>query len=140
MVGLSANAEILVVEDDSLIAYAIEQQLLDGGWRVLGVADCADAALQLVESLSPNLVLMDIHLKGSVDGIDAAAMIQARHGAPVIFLTGQSDPETMLRARAVKPAGIVLKPWSPGVLRRIITSVLRSQPGRCIDTDPASPH
>lgn len=140
MAGLSVNAEILVVEDDSLIAYAIEQQLLEAGWRVLGVADCADTALHLVETLCPALVLMDIHLKGSVDGVDAAAMIQARHGPPVIFLTGQSDPETMLRARAVKPAGIVLKPWSPGVLRRIITSVLQSQPGRCGDQEPSRPH
>ncbi len=101
---------ILVVEDEALIAEEIQDRLLRMKFQVVGVADDGQRALDAVAALQPDLILMDIRLKGGLDGIDAAAAIRAMHNIPVVYLTAHSDPATLSRARETAPFGYILKP------------------------------
>ena len=105
-------ASVLIVEDESLVALDLQCILQDLGYRVTGTAASFDEAVQAAESARPDIVLMDIRLKGGRDGIQAADMIRARFGSPVIFLTSHGDAATVARAKAVNPYGYLLKPFT----------------------------
>ncbi len=103
-------ARVLVVEDEAPIAMFIEMMLLRLGHRVVALASSGEDAIRLVGETRPDVVLMDIGLKGEIDGIEAAGQIQARFAIPVVFLTAYGDTHTMQRAAAAKPAGFLVKP------------------------------
>lgn len=102
--------KILVVEDEALVARELELRLTKLGYKVVGVAPSADKAMELAREYSPDLLLMDIHIKGSEDGIDVAHRIKAEREVPVVFLTAYSDAETVTRAKQVAPYGYIIKP------------------------------
>jgi len=102
---------ILIVEDEVLIAEELKERLRRLGYDVLGHVDNAVDALAAARDALPDLVLMDIRLKGPRDGISAAAELHAELGLPVVYLTAHSDGETVGRARATSPFGFVLKPF-----------------------------
>lgn len=102
---------ILVVEDESLVAEEIRERLTGLGFRVLAVVETGEAAIEAVGEARPDLVLMDIRLKGKMDGIDAGQKISQAFDIPVVFLTAHSDQATLKRARDVAPFGYVLKPF-----------------------------
>ncbi|HMC98417.1 MAG TPA: response regulator [Flavobacteriales bacterium] len=104
-------ATVLIVEDESIVRKDIRQTIQTLGYTVVG--DCADGeeAVELAVELRPDLVLMDIMLKGAMNGIDAAVMIRARTGLPVIFLTAYADDDTLSRAKIAQPYGYILKPF-----------------------------
>lgn len=106
------STRILVVEDEALIAEEIRDRLMRLGHDVVDVVDTGADALAAAERTRPDLVLMDIHLKGSIDGIQAADQISRWLGTPVVFLTAYSDQTTVERARSVAQFGYVLKPCS----------------------------
>jgi PAS domain S-box-containing protein len=105
------SERILIVEDEALIAEEIRERLAEAGYPVLAVADTGAAAIELVERTRPNLVLMDIRLKGGMDGIEAAQTINDRFGVPVVYLTAYSDQATLQRAKMRAAFGYVLKPF-----------------------------
>jgi diguanylate cyclase (GGDEF)-like protein/PAS domain S-box-containing protein len=105
------SARILVVEDEGLIAHDVCRALRQLGYTPLGPVNTSDAALVAVETDLPDLILMDISLRGSRDGIDTARMVRARHDIPVIFLTAYSDDATIARAQASTPYGYLVKPF-----------------------------
>jgi CheY-like chemotaxis protein len=104
------KARILIVEDDSIVAMDIENRLKNFGYSVAGIANSAEQAIKKVEELKPNLVLMDIVLKGEMDGIEAAQIIRSRFDIPVVFLTAYADEEMFERAKLTNPYGYILKP------------------------------
>ena len=105
------SARILVVEDEALIAEEIRERVAAAGYTVVAVVDTGAAALQAVAVSRPDLVLMDIRLKGAMDGIEAAELIYDRFAVPIIYLTAHSDQGTLQRAKARAAFGYVLKPF-----------------------------
>ncbi len=105
------KAKILIVEDESIVALNIKNRLEELGYAVVAMLNSGEAALQVVANNRPDLVLMDIKLKGTVDGIEAAALIRSRFQIPVVYLTAYSDEETVDRAKFTEPYGYILKPF-----------------------------
>ncbi len=105
------KAKILIVEDESIVALNIKNRLEELGYAVVAMLNSGEAALQVVAHNRPDLVLMDIKLKGTVDGIEAAALIRRRFQIPVVYLTAYSDEETVNRAKFTEPYGYILKPF-----------------------------
>ncbi|CAO3405976.1 response regulator [Azospirillum largimobile] len=112
---------ILIVEDESLAAMALEEVLGMLGYAVIGIEDNADAAIAAAERLRPDIVMMDIRLLGPRDGIEAAAAIRARTGIRCIFTSAFADAETRHRATDCEPFGFVRKPYFPAELQRALT-------------------
>jgi PAS domain S-box-containing protein len=106
-----AGLRVLVVEDEPLVATILADQLVHTGCSVIGTADDGMAAIDIATKLRPDLILMDVHLKGDMDGIEAAERIHERLAVPVVYLTGDSDDPTLQRARAASAYGYVLKPF-----------------------------
>jgi len=117
--------QILVVEDDVVIADNVQRTLLGLGYDVPTTASSADEAVRAVERSQPDLVLMDIKLKGKRDGIEATAIIRSRWDVPVIFLTSYADEATLARARETGPHGFLHKPFNERDLRTAIEVALR---------------
>lgn len=117
-------AQILVVEDEGLIALDIESHLLQLGYQVPGIAETGEEAIQLALASHPDLVLMDIRLKGDMDGIQAATTITAQLDIPIIFLTAFADTATLDNAKQISPFGYILKPFDPIDLRTSIEIAL----------------
>ncbi len=104
------KAKILIVEDEAIIAMEIESQLQSLGYEVTSIVDTGEKAVKKAEEDNPDLILMDIRIKGEMDGIDAADEIRNRFGMPVIFSTAYLDEERIERAKITMPFGYVLKP------------------------------
>jgi diguanylate cyclase (GGDEF)-like protein/PAS domain S-box-containing protein len=104
------EAQIILVEDERIVALDIEKMLQRVGYSVVGSADCGEKALELVAKIQPDLVLMDIKLKGELNGIETAKLINSRFNTPIIFLTAFADDATIERAREAEPSGYMVKP------------------------------
>ncbi len=114
------RAQILVVEDEALVARGIQEKLQTLGYDVPAVVDSGADAVQLAGKLQPDLVLMDIRLMGEMDGIEAAGEIRDRFDIPVIYLTAYSDDETLQRAKITEPFGYIVKPFRAGELHSLV--------------------
>jgi PAS domain S-box-containing protein len=104
------KARILIVEDEAIIAMELESQLQSLGYEVTSIVDTGQKAIEKAEKDKPDLMLMDIRIKGEMDGIDTAEVIRNRFGIPVIFSTAYLDKERIERAKITMPFGYVLKP------------------------------
>jgi len=137
-----ASAKILIVDDEVVVAEAIRRQLRSLGYLVVGVVATGTEAVQLAGDHRPDLILMDIKLKGPIDGIEAAGTIQSRYGIPVIYLTAFSDEETLERARPTLPLAYLIKPFVSSDLRAAVelalfrhrVSGMAAQRGRWLNT------
>lgn len=107
-----AEARILVVEDESIISLQIRTMLRSMGYSVCGKASSGQEAIDKAGETRPDLVLMDVILKESMDGIEAAEQIRALYGIPVIFISGCADNETLQRARGVGHFAYLTKPFT----------------------------
>ena len=105
------DTSIILVEDEIIVAADVKNRLENMGYSVLGIFDNGEEAIQKAGELKPNLVLMDIVLKGEMDGIDAAQNIRELYDIPIIYLTAYSDEKTLQRAKVTEPFGYVLKPF-----------------------------
>jgi len=101
---------VMIVEDESLVAKDIRNRLQKLGYAVSAMVSSGHKALQEVEEAQPDIVLMDIVLKGDIDGIEAAAAIRSRFRIPVIYVTAYADVDIMERAKTTEPYGYLLKP------------------------------
>jgi PAS domain S-box-containing protein len=109
-VPLTVKPRILVVDDEPIVAEEIRDRLIRLGYDVVGIADTGADAIAQAGRAQPDLVLMDLHLTGALDGIDAADRIYRQHGTPVVYLTAYADRSTIERARTIAQFGYVLKP------------------------------
>ena len=114
---------ILVVEDEAIIATDIERQLVRFGYDV-ATASTGATAIALAETLQPHLVLMDIHLAGAIDGIDAATAIRQRFSIPAVFLTAYATGDVVERAKQAAPLGYLIKPFDQQSLRTTLEIAL----------------
>jgi len=105
------NENILIVEDEKIIALDLQRRLERFGYSVVGMASDGQEAIGLAKERHPDIVLMDIMLAGAMDGIEAAKQIRAQFGIPIIFLTAYTDEKTLERAKEVEPFGYILKPF-----------------------------
>lgn len=110
------GAKILIVEDEAITAMDIENKLEDFGFNVVGIASRGEEAIKKAEDLRPDLILMDITLKGDMDGIEAADKIKSLFGIPVIYMSAFADEDTFKRIKFTNPYGFVNKPVSPELL------------------------
>jgi len=119
-----SKTRIFVVEDEVIVARDIMQQLGELGYEAIGTCTRGEEALLQVERLRPELVLMDIQLAGTMDGIAAAKLIRERLALPVVFLTAFAETETLNRAKLSEPFGYILKPFDERELRTVIEIAL----------------
>src|SRR5688500_512108 len=114
------SAKILVVEDEVVIAEEVENILLELGYEVQGRVTSGEEALQRTAESRPDLVLMDIRLRGLRDGIQTAEELRDRYRVPVVFLSAHADEVTLRRARRSSPYGYVVKPFKMSDLRTAV--------------------
>ena len=118
------SAAILVVEDDEGSSALLGKILQRCGYGLVGITDTGEEAIRLAEEIRPDLVLMDIGLRGAVDGIEAARLINEHNNIPVVYITGGADDETFERAKKTMPFGYILKPFNMDILRTTIAMAL----------------
>jgi DNA-binding LytR/AlgR family response regulator len=116
--------KILIVEDEMIIAADISLMLEGIGYEITGITPRGEDALKSIESTPPDLVLMDIALKGALDGVETSRFIFERHQIPVIFLTANTDDGTFARAKTTRPYAFISKPFQPSDLQRAIELAL----------------
>jgi PAS domain S-box-containing protein len=121
----SSQPKILVVEDEQVVAMDLEASLQELGYQVAGVTSTGRDALELAREMCPDLVLMDIHLHGSMDGITAAAEIRRQWQIPVVFVTAFASEEILSRAKAVGPYGYLTKPFRTKELNATVMVALQ---------------
>ncbi|HEY4087985.1 MAG TPA: ATP-binding protein [Bryobacteraceae bacterium] len=122
---LTHTAKILIAEDEQILAMDVSAQLSDLGYDVVGIASTAREALRLSDERRPDLVLMDIQLHGSVDGIAAASEIRRQWQIPVVFMTAFAGEETLKRARLSGPYGYLPKPFEAKHLNAAVSVALQ---------------
>jgi two-component system sensor histidine kinase/response regulator len=118
------KAQILVVEDEGIVALNVQSSLESLGYDVPVVVSSGEEAIEEAERTRPDLVLMDIMLEGDIDGVEAAGQIRERFNIPVVYLTAYADDETLQRARITEPFGYLLKPFEERELHTTIEMAL----------------
>ncbi len=116
---------ILVVEDESIVALDLQTRLENYGFDVISIESNGSRAVEKALSECPDLILMDINLKGSLDGIETASLIKRHLDSPVIFLTAFADDKTLNRAKVSDASGYILKPFQEGELLTTIELAIK---------------
>jgi CheY-like chemotaxis protein len=119
-----ANTKILAVEDEKTIARDIQNRLKTLGYTVPTTASSADEAIKKAATCHPDLVLMDIQLKGEMNGLKAAKQIHDRFGIPVVYLMKDADEETLQDEKVIEPFSYILKPCEENSLHISIEKAL----------------
>lgn len=112
--------KILVVEDESIVSLEIQSRIGDLGYLVSDAVFSGEQALLSVENNTPDLILMDINLRGEIDGIETANLISQKFSIPIIYMTAYADNETLQRAKATSPYAYIIKPIE---VRELHTSI-----------------
>lgn len=119
-----AQATILVVEDETIVAKDIQCTLARLGYKVPATATSGEEAVRKAGEIQPDLVVMDIVLRGPMDGVETARELRTRFDVPIVYLTAYADDHTLQRAKDTAPAGYLLKPFQPSELRPTIEMAL----------------
>ncbi|MCK9209695.1 MAG: PAS domain S-box protein [Ignavibacteriaceae bacterium] len=115
---------ILIVEDEGIIAMDLQNRLVSLGYNVIDIVSTGKEAISIAQTKAPDLILLDIMLKGNIDGIDAAQKIRTENNIPVIFLSAYADEKTLERAKLAEPYGYILKPFEERELHSTIKVAL----------------
>ncbi|MCH7403306.1 LytR/AlgR family response regulator transcription factor [Belliella kenyensis] len=115
---------ILVVEDDVNIAENIEEILELLGYVNIDIANSANQAIKIIKKYRPDMIFMDIKLKGDKDGIELGEILRQMVDAPLVFVTSYSDPTIIERAKRINPAGFIVKPFNTNDIHAIVEIVL----------------
>ncbi len=119
-----SNKRILVVEDESIVAADVQERLAILGYKVVGHAATGPDAVELARTVEPDIVLMDIMLRGDMDGVEAAGLINESGAVPVVYMTAYADEDTLARAKITGPYGYILKPFNERELHATIEMAL----------------
>ncbi len=120
---MSKMKKILIVEDDMIISLVVENMVKELGYTVAGKAVSGEEAVKIAKQEKPDILLMDIRLKGEMDGIDTVAKIKEHINAQVIYLTGNSDRLNFERAKDTDFADLIVKPFTIGDLDKSLKLV-----------------
>jgi DNA-binding LytR/AlgR family response regulator len=138
---MHGNIKILVVEDEMIIAAKIAMQLTGLGYEVTGMLARGEDAVLHVRDVRPDVVLLDIQLKGKLDGVETAMQMQQNAHTPIIYLTANADEATFNRAKATKPYAFISKPFKQLDLQRAIElAISRMTPTEAGDDGEAEAH
>jgi CheY-like chemotaxis protein len=118
------SPSIFIVEDEAIVANDIRETLISLGYTTAGIAKSGELALEKIKLSRPDLVLMDIHLAGDMDGVDTAGQIHILYEIPVIYLTAYADKILLDRAKVTEPYGYVVKPYDERELHSVIEMAL----------------
>ncbi|KKM90562.1 hypothetical protein LCGC14_1237320, partial [marine sediment metagenome] len=118
------SVRILIVEDDMIIGANLSLQLVNLGYEVTGIESRGEEAIAHAMANTPDIILMDINLKGALNGIETVAAIQNKKDIPIIYLTANSDESTFSRAKETRPKAFITKPLFKLDLQRTIELVL----------------
>jgi len=124
---MQMKPRILVVEDESIIAMDLRVTLSRLGYEVSSVVNNALSAIQKAEQDKPDIILMDIMLGGSLDGIEAAKIISYNHSTPIVYITALRDEETMRRANSLDQYLFLMKPYTENDLKLAIENMLNAR-------------
>jgi len=102
---------VLIVEDERIVSLDLKNRITELGYNAAGIVSTGEDAILEAERLLPDIILMDIMLKGKIDGINASEVIYRKHHIPVIFITAFSDEKTFSRAVITEPFGYLVKPF-----------------------------
>ncbi len=122
--GKILSIQVVIVEDERLVAQDIAQILKDEEYIICAIASDGETAIKKILEFSPDLVLLDIRIKGEIDGIDVAKFVQSFCDIPIVYLSAFSDTETLKRAQLTNPMGYVVKPFRSEQLLTTITIAL----------------
>ena len=120
------EVKILIVEDEAIVALEIQIRLRAMGYNVCGISATGEKAVQMAESMRPNFVLMDIKLKGEMNGIEAAEIIKDKYSIPSVFITAFSDENTIQQIKNSKNRDYLMKPLREEELKEAIQKLLNS--------------
>ena len=115
---------IFIVEDEAIVANDIKETLISLGYSVAGMAKSGEIALEKIRQARPDLVLMDIHIAGEIDGVETAGKVHILFDIPVIYLTAYADKLLLERAKVTEPYGYILKPYDERELHSVIQMAL----------------
>ena len=118
------DVKILVVEDEGIIGLNIKKKLKNFGYTVPAIVATGEEAIKMAEITFPDLILMDIRLKGDMNGVETAEKIRKNFDIPVIYLTAYSDDEVLEKAKKTEPYGYIVKPFKADDLRSNIEIAL----------------
>ncbi len=135
-----SSAQVLIVEDEVVVARDLQQRLINMEYTVCGVALSGAEAISMATEMRPNIILMDIKLGKDMDGIEAASRIRNHLDIPVIYLTAYSDQDTLQRAKVSEPFGYLLKPYRTRELQTSIEMVLHKHKLECQVREAAQLH
>lgn len=119
-----AKTKILVVEDESIVARDLQYTLESLGYAVPAIVSTGEEAIEKAAEIQPDLVLMDIKLRGEMNGVEAVEEIRARFDIPVLYITALTDEKTFHRAINTEPYGYIIKPFEERELRAAIKTTL----------------
>lgn len=122
---ISPGLRALIVEDEALIAEELKGRLARLGFEVIGMVDSADEGVAIATSERPDLVLMDIRLRGEKDGVQACKEIREHVDVPIVYLTAYSDRRSVERAKGTEHDGFLLKPFHRSELQSTIAVALQ---------------
>ena len=117
----------MIVEDEIISAMAMSQEFHDFGYVVTAQVSSGEDALEEVEKLRPEIVIMDLNLKGEMDGIETAKQIKSRFGIPILYVTGYPDEEMRNEANVVDPIGYFVKPVAYDEIESTIDSAMNKK-------------
>jgi CheY-like chemotaxis protein len=118
------KVKILIVEDENILALGLKKKLENLGYLVTNIANSGSETLKMVNETIPDIVLMDIVIKGDIDGIETAAELNKNYSIPIIYLTAYADDEILKRAARTEPYGYILKPYKEKELKANIEMAL----------------
>jgi DNA-binding LytR/AlgR family response regulator len=135
---MNDKVKIMIVEDETIVALDLSMRLQKEGYEVVGIASNSDEAMELYTEHKPDLVLMDINIKGKKDGIETARELKKIQDVPLIFLTAFSQNEYVTRAKAVNPSAYLVKPFNNDSLHTSIQIAIHNfaVPGKPTDPRP----
>ncbi|NWF90226.1 MAG: response regulator [Ignavibacteriaceae bacterium] len=113
---MKTSAKILIVEDENIVAMDIRKMLLESGYEITSIVNSGEEAIQVVREQKPDLILMDIVLKGKMTGIDASRIITQYFDVPIIYLTALSSDDSLLEAKSRESYGFLFKPFGASEL------------------------
>ncbi|HMQ80028.1 MAG TPA: response regulator [Ignavibacteria bacterium] len=122
-----AKKNIAIVEDEGIVAMDISKCLTSLGYDVAFISDSGEKVLELVENAQPDLILMDVELKGRLNGLETAKLLREKYEIHIVFLTAFEDETTLNRIGELSPDGYLVKPFEDEHLEKTLKRVLKVQ-------------